>query len=74
MKILVDENIPKMTVEGLRALGHEVKDIRKTSDRGLPDPDLWHLAVTEEVLKLKLSSGVMDWASAHKFLLLAIRV
>jgi hypothetical protein len=31
MRVLVDENIPRMTVEGLRALGHDVKDIRGTS-------------------------------------------
>ena len=30
MKILVDENIPAMTVLSLRELGHEVKDIRST--------------------------------------------
>jgi hypothetical protein len=30
MKVLVDENIPRMTVTGLRELGHDVKDIRGT--------------------------------------------
>jgi hypothetical protein len=28
MKILVDENIPRMTVNRLRELGHDVRDIR----------------------------------------------
>lgn len=31
MKILVDENIPFMTVNALREMAHDVKDIRKTS-------------------------------------------
>ena len=30
MKILVDENIPNITVHGLRAMGHDVLDIRGT--------------------------------------------
>jgi predicted nuclease of predicted toxin-antitoxin system len=30
MKILVDENIPRMTVDRLRELGHEVRDVRGT--------------------------------------------
>jgi hypothetical protein len=32
MKIFADENIPLMTVEALRALGHDVLDIRGTVD------------------------------------------
>jgi hypothetical protein len=28
MKILVDENIPNITVDELRAMGHDVLDIR----------------------------------------------
>lgn len=34
MRILVDENIPIMTVHALREMGHEVKDIRGTADEG----------------------------------------
>src|ERR1043166_1049932 len=33
MRVLVDENIPRMTVDSLRLLGHDVKDIRGTSDQ-----------------------------------------
>ena len=47
MKVLVDENIPRMTVNRLRELGHDVKDIRGTADQGLGDPVLWSVAMTE---------------------------
>jgi len=40
MKVLVDENIPRMTVNQLRETGHEVKDIRGTVEQGLGDPFL----------------------------------
>jgi hypothetical protein len=39
MRILVDENIPRMTVDRLRELGHDVKDIRSTGDKGLSGDD-----------------------------------
>src|SRR5216684_1698415 len=47
MKFLVNENIPRMTVDALRELGRDVKDVRGTSDQGLPDADLWALATAE---------------------------
>jgi len=37
MQILVDENIPLMTVEQLHQLGHDVFDIRGTADQGISD-------------------------------------
>jgi len=39
MKVLVDENIPRMTVNRLRELGHDVRDVRGTAEQGLGDPD-----------------------------------
>jgi predicted nuclease of predicted toxin-antitoxin system len=48
MDILIDENIPLMTVAGLRELGHDVKDVRGTGQQGLPDADLWALALAEK--------------------------
>jgi len=35
MNIYVDENIPLVTVEELRNLGHDVLDIRGTADQGI---------------------------------------
>jgi hypothetical protein len=41
MKILVDENIPRITVERLPELGHDVRDVRRTPDQGVEDAELW---------------------------------
>src|SRR5580693_735965 len=46
MRILVDENIPRMTVDRLRELGHDVLDIRGTPEQGSEDTDLWNTAQT----------------------------
>ncbi|MCK4358658.1 MAG: DUF5615 family PIN-like protein [Candidatus Cloacimonetes bacterium] len=35
MKIFVDENIPLITVQTLREIGHDVIDIRGTDDEGM---------------------------------------
>ena len=40
MKICVDENIPNVTVQELRLLGHDVLDIRGTVDQGMDDGSL----------------------------------
>ena len=57
MEILVDENIPLMTVAGLRKLGHDVKDIRGTGEQGLPDSELWALALAEERMPITTDKG-----------------
>jgi len=45
MNILVDENIPLMTLRQLRDMGHDVLDIRGTADEGLSDELLWNKSV-----------------------------
>jgi len=47
MKILVDENIPRMTVDRLRELGHDVRDVRGSGDQGLEDFSLWSSALSD---------------------------
>ena len=44
MKILVDENIPLMTVPELQALGCDVVDVRGTPGEGMSDSSLWEMA------------------------------
>lgn len=71
MQILVDENIPRMTVEGLRALGHDVKDLRGSPKEGLPDQDLWQLAMVESRLLITTDKGFSAYrASTHHGILI----
>lgn len=57
MKILVDENIPLLTVEALRKLGHDVLDIRGTPDEGAPDDDLWSISQRQGRLLITTDKG-----------------
>ena len=60
MKILVDEDILRMTVTWLRELGHHVKDIRGTMDQGLADPALWTVAMAEGRLLITTDKGFTE--------------
>ena len=60
MNILVDENIPRMTVESLRAAGHSVLDLRGTSEEGLDDVDLWKKVRREETLLITTDKGFTE--------------
>ncbi len=71
MKVLVDENIPRMTVIRLRQLGHDVKDIRGTADQGLGDADLWSAAVNESRLLITTDKGFTEHrGTAHHGILI----
>jgi hypothetical protein len=62
MKIIVDENIPKLTVLELRKLGHDVLDIRGSVFQGMDDEDLWIKAKTEKcLLNSRKNSGADLW-------------
>ena len=58
MDILVDGDIPSMTVAALRELGHDVKDIRGTANQGLSDAGLWTLALAEERMLITTDKGL----------------
>jgi predicted nuclease of predicted toxin-antitoxin system len=74
MKILVDENIPRMTVNRLRELGHDVKDIRGTADQGLGDPGLWRVAMTEGRLLITTDKGFTEHRGAAHHGILIVRL
>lgn len=57
MKILVDENIPLMTVRALREIGHDVLDIRGTADEGMTDDALWEMIQPERRLLITTDKG-----------------
>ena len=75
MRILVDENIPRMTVDRLRELGHDVKDFRATTDWGLPDSDLWRRAMAEGRLLVTTDKGFTEYrtVSHHGILIVRLR-
>lgn len=60
MKILVDENIPRMTVSALREPGHDVRDVRGTRTEGMGDSDLWNVAVREQRLLITTDKGFTE--------------
>lgn len=60
MKILVDENIPAMTVRSLREAGHDVADFRGTLDQGVDDDVLWARAQQEVRLLITTDRGFAD--------------
>jgi len=57
VKILVDENIPLMTVRALREIGHDVLDIRGTADEGMTDDALWEMIQPERRLLITTDKG-----------------
>ena len=48
MNILVDENIPMMTVAQLRQMRHDVLDILSTVDQGMADEAIWDKAAKKD--------------------------
>src|ERR1700722_16752472 len=74
MKILVDENIPRMTVEYLRELGHDVKDVRGTSEQSLPDADLWQVAISEGRLLITTDKGFTSYRASRHYGILVVRL
>jgi predicted nuclease of predicted toxin-antitoxin system len=74
VKILVDENIPRMTVEHLREAGHNVVDIRGTAGQGLTDADLWISALREGCLLITTDKGSTQYRGADHFGILVIRL
>jgi predicted nuclease of predicted toxin-antitoxin system len=67
MKILVDENIPRMTVEYLRTAGHDVSDVRGTPRQGMPDSDLWQTATSEGRLLITTDKGFTSYRAMRQF-------
>lgn len=64
-----------MTVEALRALGHDVKDVRGTAQQAFPDSALWQVAVEEERLLITTDKGftAYRYAPHHGILIVRLR-
>lgn len=74
MNILVDENIPKLTVETLRLDGHVVSDLRGTPDQGAEDPDVWNMVLRDKALLITTDKGFTSHRSEPHFGILVIRL
>ncbi|HXI25191.1 MAG TPA: DUF5615 family PIN-like protein [Pyrinomonadaceae bacterium] len=64
----MDENIPLVTVVELRKLGHDVLDVRGTSDQGIADDLLWAkiqrekrlLITTDKALSIIVANRILE--------------
>jgi hypothetical protein len=74
MIVAVDENIPRMTVEELVRLEHDVLDIRGTSDQGSDDHLLWIQVQNADALLITTDKGFTDYRDAQHHGILIIRL
>ncbi len=74
MNILVDENIPIMTVKELRRMGHDVRDIRGTHQEGMTDSALWNLAQQEKRLLITTDKGFAQYRMQSHYGILIIQL
>jgi predicted nuclease of predicted toxin-antitoxin system len=74
MRILVDENIPNITVHGLRTMGHDVLDIRGTEHQSMFDDELWPFAQSEQRLLTTTDKGFSEHRDARHHGILIVRL
>jgi len=72
--ILVDENIPIITVEALRLMGHDVLDLRGTEQQGIPDYVIWQLAQKEKRLLITTDKGFAQYRHSSHYGVLIVRI
>ena len=74
MRILVDENIPLMTADEMRSLGHNVMDIRGTNLEGIDDEELWKIILKEKRFLITTDKGFIQNRHEKHFGILIIRL
>jgi len=74
MRVLVDENIPKVTVQTLMELGHDVLDTRGTDEQGTDDENLWRIAQSQTRLLITTDKGFVDHRDGHHHGILIVRL
>jgi predicted nuclease of predicted toxin-antitoxin system len=72
VRILVDENIPKRTVDQLRADGNDVLDLRNTPKEGISDDDIWNLVKRQKRLLITTDKGFLTRRQEMHFGLLVV--
>jgi predicted nuclease of predicted toxin-antitoxin system len=63
-----------MTVDALRALGHDVRDVRGTTDQGISDSDLWALAMAESRALVTTDKGFTEHRAGPHHGILIVRL
>ena len=61
MKLIVDENIPMITVLALKDQGHDILDIRGTEFEGISDEQLWTLTQQQKRLLITTDKGFTQY-------------
>jgi len=74
MKICVDENIPLVSVAWLKDSGHDVLDIRGTTEQGLTDELLWEKAQRENRLLITTDKGFAANRAESHYGILIVRL
>jgi predicted nuclease of predicted toxin-antitoxin system len=74
MNILVDENIPNLTVSTLRSRGDNVLDIRGTPTQGIFDDGLWNIAQKDRRIFITTDKGFVSHRNDAHFGILVIRL
>ena len=74
MKVLVDENIPLVTVEELRSKGFNVTDIRGSAEQGITDEVLWQKAQQEKRLFITTDKGFSIYRDEAHYGILIVRL
>jgi predicted nuclease of predicted toxin-antitoxin system len=74
VNILVDENIPRPSVQALRDLDHDVLDLRGTPEEGLSDEELWLRAQRERRLLVTTDAGFADHRFESHYGILVVRL
>jgi len=74
LNILIDENIPRLTAERLRELGHEVRDVRNTLKQGIEDSELWATAIADKRLLISTDRGFTEYRRSDHYGILIVRL
>ncbi len=74
MHIFIDENIPAETVDVLRKLDNDVKDIRGTSREGINDEEIWKICQKENRLLITTDKGFSKYRNHLHSGILIIRL
>ena len=74
MKVLVDENIPLITVEGLRLKGFDVTNIRGSAEQGITDELLWQKAQHEKRIFITTDKGFSIHRNETHYGILIVRL